>query len=157
MPLFRWLSNLRPRSAAASPPTTPSEAPPPAPEDDPVALEQCNAERQRVIDDARSKALWDGVFAILLYNQHNRRLGPPPHASYVELAEAFPAVAEPELAQAEARAGALLQCAFTAGDAYLAASVDIYEKLVNQLATENPGFARESYDRTIGYGCWQAR
>ena len=51
-------------------------------------------ERQSLIEKSRQAPLLDGVFAVLLYNEFQRRLGPPPYAETVELTEAFPSATE---------------------------------------------------------------
>jgi hypothetical protein len=126
-------------------------------EDDAVALKFRNFERQRVIEEARLLPLLDGVFFVLLYEQHRRELGPRPHARSLELAEVFPLVAVVQLEEARVRAAKLLASAYAAGDSLLTAKFDNSTEVRDRLAAEHPGFSAKSYDETVHFGCFQAR
>jgi hypothetical protein len=109
------------------------------------ALENLQAERQGVIDEARALPLLDGVLYVLLSR------------STFGLTEVFPSAIEVQLEEARARSLRLLESAYIAADAILDAKFANSAAVRVQLASEHPGFSPRSYERVIDRGLFLAR
>ncbi|MDR6511854.1 hypothetical protein J2792_002730 [Novosphingobium capsulatum] len=107
-------------------------------------------ERDGAIARIRNAALLDAAF-ILVY--HNTVMSTYPYIDQALLADIFD---ESEAAAALSTATKLLNSTYDLGKAYLAGRFT-HEDCVKRLEAGFPGFGRESYEKALSYGCFQAR
>ena len=113
-------------------------------------------EHERVLERALSLPLPDAVFEVVHYNDHNRRMGPPPHCEAIPL-RALASKGTPEqLDEWVHRAASLRNAAFDVGDARLRRDGS-YERALARFKAAHPGFGEQSYERVVGYGIYLAR
>jgi hypothetical protein len=113
-------------------------------------------ERARVVETALGLPPGDAVFKVEIYNEWNRRMGPPPYADPIPL-EALGAKASlPELQALQLRARSALGAVYDLGDGFLRQDGS-YPAARAAFERAFPEFGETSYADAFNYGCFQAR
>lgn len=113
-------------------------------------------EQARVLETALGLPPADAVFKVEIYNEWNRRMGPPPHSDPIPL-EALTAKASlPELRALQLRARSALGAVYRLGDAFLRKDGS-YPAARAAFERAFPEFGETSCTDAFSYGCFQAR
>lgn len=113
-------------------------------------------EHRRALEHALTLPLPDAVFAIVHYNDHNRRMGPPPHCEAIPLTTLGIKGTPAKLEEWAVKAASCRSATYDVGDALLRGDGS-YDVAFARFKAAHPGFGDETYQCAVGYGCFQAR
>lgn len=113
-------------------------------------------ERSRVLEKALGLPAADSVFKVEIYNEWNRRMGPPPYADPIPLEALGSKASLAELQALRLRARAVLGAAYDLGDAFLRKDGS-YPAVRAAFERAFPEFGETTYTDALSYGCFQAR
>jgi hypothetical protein len=113
-------------------------------------------ERARVLETALGLPAADAVFKVEIYNEWNRRMGPPPYAGPIPLEALSSRASLPELQALQLRARAVLGAAYDLGDALLRRDGS-YPEVRAAFEKAYPEFGETTYTDALNYGGFQAR